>query len=238
MALAAAMALLAVACGGSSGGSSTQLAANQTFSFPLIAGDDISTLDPGQVSDGVGITLTNEMFGGLLAFAPNLKIVPFAATSLPTVSADGKTYTFHLKHDVKFWNGDPVTAQDVLFSWNRAASLQGSYASAFQPVVGYQAVANQNVTAMSGLTAPDDYTVVAHLQYPAGYWLTETAIWTANILDPKAVQAGGASWWSNPKTAVGIGPFQLTQYTPNASVDFQPVKNWWDGSTGSLTHVH
>ncbi|MFZ0218377.1 MAG: peptide ABC transporter substrate-binding protein [Candidatus Dormiibacterota bacterium] len=239
IALSIAVALLAFACGGTSGGGSGTLASNQTFSFPFIAGGSISTLDPGQVNDAVGTALTQEMFGGLLTFNANLKVVPFAATSLPTVSADGKTYTFHLRHDVKFWNGDSVTSKDVLYSWNRAAALQGSYATVFQPVVGYDAVAAGSATTMTGLTAPDAYTVVAKLQFPAGYWLTETAIWTANILDQKAVSAGGAdTWWSNPQTAVGIGPFKLTQYTANSSLDFAPVKNWWNGSTGSLTHVH
>ncbi|MFZ0217293.1 MAG: ABC transporter substrate-binding protein [Candidatus Dormiibacterota bacterium] len=238
VALAIAAALLAFACGGSGNGSSGGLASNQTFSFPLIAGGNISTLDPGQVNDAVGIALTGEMFGGLLTFDSNLKVIPYAAASLPTVSSDGMTYTFHLKHNVKFWDGTGVTSADVLYSWNRAATLQGSYATVFQPVVGYDAVASGSAQTMTGLTAPDPYTVVAHLQYPAGYWETETAIWTANILEKKAVDQGGASFWDNPTTAVGIGPFKLTQYTANSSLDFAPVKNWWNGSTGSLTHVH
>ncbi|MFZ0216316.1 MAG: peptide ABC transporter substrate-binding protein [Candidatus Dormiibacterota bacterium] len=238
--IAVALSLLAVACGGNAQGpQSTKLAANQTLNIPVFSGSGVVTLDPGHVSDFLGVALLGQMFTGLLGFDQHLNIVPSIAKSLPSVSSDGLTYTFHLRHDVKFSNGDPVTSQDVLYSWDRTASLQDTYALVFDPVVGSQAVASGSTTTLSGLSAPDPYTVVAHLQYPAGYWETEVAIWPAAIVDRKAIEAGGQdTWWNDPKTAVGTGPFRLTQYTPNASIDFAPVGNWWGGSTGTLKHIH
>src|SRR5207302_1698415 len=133
----------------------------------------------------------------------SLTIQPDIAKEVPTtsnggISSDGLTYTFHLRNDVTFSNGDKVTSKDVLYSWNRAASLQGPYASNLSAITGFGAVAkfvktlkpkktaadaakqafNTAIEAglssgdahfkLSGLTAPDDSTVVAKLDSPAG----------------------------------------------------------------------
>ena len=91
---------------------------------------------------------------------------------------------------------------------------------------------------MSGLTAPDDYTVKAVLDDTAGYWLTELSLWTAAIVDQKVIKAAGEDvWWTKPETAVGAGPFKMTARTPKASMSFEPVANWWGGSTGSLKKI-
>lgn len=229
--------LVALACGGNTGsGSGDTLAADQTLRFALQ--DDISTLDPGHVQSGVDITFTQEMFAGLYGFDNTNRIVPQIATGPPDVSSDGKTYTFHMRKDAKFSNGDPIKADDVLYSWNRAAALNDAYASIFDPVVGGQDTENGKSKTMSGIVKKDDYTIVATLTEQAGYWLTELALWTADVVSQKAVTAGGEdSWWQKPETAIGAGPFKMTGRTAKASMTFEPVKNWWGGSTGALTKI-
>lgn len=245
LAVAAAAAFVAMACGGNSGGGqagSDTLAQDQTFRFPLQ--DDIATLDPGHAESAVDITFIQNTYSGLYGFDNSLKVVPVIATGSPDVSSDGKTYTFKMRHDVKFSNGDPVKSKDVLYSWNRAAYLNDSYASVFDPVVGGGDTQTHKSKTMSGLTAPDDYTVKAVLTDPAGYWLTELALWTASVVDQKVIeQADGAdpdkqsTWWTKPETAVGTGPFKMTERTAKASMAFQPVANWWGGSTGALKNI-
>jgi len=229
--------LLAMACGGNNSNQGAEtLAADQTLSFPVQ--DDVQTLDPGHVQSGQDITFTSEMFAGLYGLDNNNKIVNQIATGQPDVSADGKTYTFHMRKDAKFWNGDPIKSADVLYSWNRATALNDAYATVFQPVVGFDDTSNGKAKAMTGLSAPDDYTVKAQLTDAAGYWLSELALWTAAVVSQKAITAGGQdAWWSNPATAVGAGPFKMTERTPKASMAFQPVANWWGGSTGALKNV-
>jgi oligopeptide transport system substrate-binding protein len=235
-------ALVATACGsgGGSSPSSQALSPNQVFRFPII--DDIKTLDPGHVSDAVSIEPVRNMFDGLYKFDDNLKEVPDIATGQPDISSDGLTYTFHMRQDVKFSNGDKVTSADVLYSWNRAARLNDSYGIVFQPVVGYSAVApasgTPTATTMSGLSAPDPYTVKAVLKAPAGYWLTEVALWTAAVVDQKVIPSDtDKTWWANPATAIGTGPYKLTAYVPKDHLSFAPVANWWGGSTGHLTDI-
>jgi oligopeptide transport system substrate-binding protein len=237
LAVSAALGMVALACGGnnSSGGGET-LAADQTLSFPIQ--DDVQTLDPGHVSSGVDITFTQEVFDGLYKFDNNLKVVPDIASGMPDISSDGKTYTFKLRKDVKFSNGDPVKASDVLYSWNRAAHLNDAYATVFDPVVGGTDTEAGKTPTMSGLTAPDDYTVKAQLTDPAGFWLTELALWTASVVDQKVIQtAGEDTWWTKPETLIGTGPFKMTARQPKASMEFAPVSGWWGGSTGALKKI-
>jgi oligopeptide transport system substrate-binding protein len=240
LALGGVASLVMVACGGSSGGGGTSetLAADQTLSWPLV--NDVGILDPGRMSAGVDIDIFHNVFSGLYKFTDTLQEVPDIASGPPTISSDGLTYTFKMRHDVKFSNGDPVKADDFIYSWNRAARLQGDYASVMQPVAGYGDVANGKATAMSGLKKIDDYTLSATLSAPAGYWYTEVALWTAWVVDQKAITAGGGDdkWFTDPSTLVGTGQFKMTARTPKQSLDFAPVPNWWGGSTGALTKVH
>src|SRR5580765_3374573 len=119
--LAAALGALSIAaaCGGGGGGTSETLAADQTLSFPMV--DDVGDLDPAHMSAAVDIDIFRNVFSGLYKFTDDLKQVPDIASGPPTISADGLTYTFPMRHDVKFSNGDPVTATDFIYSWNRAA---------------------------------------------------------------------------------------------------------------------
>jgi oligopeptide transport system substrate-binding protein len=236
LAVALGATFLVAACGGGNS-PSEQLAADQTFSFPMV--DDISAPDPAQLSAAVDIDIMRNVFSGLYKFDDNLNQIPDIASGPPKISSDNLTYTFSLRHDVKFSNGDPVKADDFIFSWNRAAKLQGDYASVFEPVAGYQAVADGKATTMTGLKKIDDYSFSATLSYTAGYWFTEVALWTAWVVDQKVItQAGDDKWYTDPATLIGTGPFKMTARTPKQSVDFAPVANWYGGSTGSLTKVH
>src|SRR3989449_11099891 len=125
---------IAAACGGGGGTTGETLAADQTLSFPMV--DDIGDLDPAHMSAAVDIDIFRNVYSGLYRFDDQLNEVPDIATGAPKISDDQKTYTFTMRKDVKFSNGDPVKADDFLFSWNRAARMQGDYASVFAPVVG------------------------------------------------------------------------------------------------------
>jgi oligopeptide transport system substrate-binding protein len=236
MAFAAAVTTVALACGGIGSGDGETLAADQTLTFPMQ--DDVETLDPAHVSSGVDIAFTQEIFSGLYRFDDNLRVVNDIAAGLPDVSSDGRTYTFKLRKDARFSNGDPIRASDFLYSWNRAAKLNDAYATVFAPVIGFEATSGGSTQTMSGLTTPDDYTIKARLVDPAGFWLTELALWIAGVVDQKVIQAAGEdTWWTKPETLIGAGPFKMTGRTPKASMEFAPVSGWWGGPTGSLKKI-
>lgn len=233
------------------------LAADQTLKFPLL--DDYATLDPAVADAETDQEIGQNLFDGLVKFDNNLNVVPDIASAMPTVSADGLTYTFPLRKDVTFWNGDKVTSKDVLYSWNRAASMTGAYGTSYggnlSPIVGYSTASSNKVVGakletlleandasvtMPGLTAPDAYTVVAKLKSPAGWWLSAIALTdsTGMVVDQNAVKQDFDNWWSNPATAVGTGPYKMTSRVTKQSEDFAAVPNWWGSPTPTVTKIH
>src|SRR5713101_8108121 len=238
LAIALGALFVVVACGGGGGGTGETLAADQTFRFGM--SNDITSLDPAHVDSAVDITYLNEVFTGLYRFDNSLKIVPSGAASMPTISADGLTWTFALRHDVVFSNGDKVTSADWVWSWTRTLRLNDAYASNLEAIHGSTDVEGGTAKTITGLSAPDAYTLKAQLDAPAGYWLTQLAMPTASeVLDKKVIDAAGDDHWTEQaSTYIGSGPFKMTARTPKQSMDFVPVKNWWGGDTGKLTAIH
>jgi oligopeptide transport system substrate-binding protein len=213
------------------------LAADQTLSFPIT--QDLGDFDPALISSAGDVDIMRNVFSGLYAFDQQLHEVPDIALGQPIISADGLTFTFKLRRDARFSNGDPITADDFIYSWNRAAAKQGDYAGLFGLIAGYQNVATGKTAQMSGLSKTDDYTLVVTLIKKAGYFMTEIGLWPFWVVDQKVIAAAGEdSWFSKPDTLVGSGPFRMTARVAGQSMDFAPVPGWYGGATGSITHVH
>ena len=238
-----AIAMLATACGGGSTSSTSGLAADQTLRFP--SDSDIGTLDPAAINAETDVSLYQNLFDGLLKFDDNLKVVPDIATKLPDITDGGKTYTFHLNPNAKFWNGDSVTAKDFIYSFSRsAAEGQDAYGSDFDHVVGYDTVSvakdwAHNQVMLSGMSAPDDHTLVIKLTSNWPVFSTELALASAaQVIDPKVVDTDDKNWWSKPETAVGTGPYKMTSYIPKQSAEFAAVDNWWGSPQPTVKKVH
>ena len=248
-----AAALLAVAgCGQGGTQQGQNLASDQTLKFPI--GDDFGTLDPAQANAETDQEVGQNLFNGLVKFDKNLNVVPDIASSWQ-VSSDGLTYTFKLRNDVTFSNGDKVTSKDVVYSWNRAAAQQGPYSTNLSPIAGFDKLStkpppvatieqllakNDPSVTMSGLSATDDTTVVAKLGAPAGWFLSAIALSasTGMIVDQKVVAKDPENWWTKPETAVGTGAYKMSARTPGQSVDFQAVSNWWGSPKPTVKSVH
>jgi oligopeptide transport system substrate-binding protein len=252
----AAATMVLAACGNNTT-TGTNLAADQTLKFPIL--DDFGTLDPAIADAETDQEIQQNMFNGLTKFDNNLNVVPDLASKMPVVSSDGLSYTFTLRHDVTFSNGDKFTSKDVLYSWNRAASMSGAYGTSYgtnlAAIVGFDTVskskavgaaleklleAKDPAVTMSGLTAPDDYTIKVQLSVPAGWFLPAISLTgsTGQIVDVNAVKQDFDNWWTNPATAVGTGPYKMTSRVPKATVDFASVSNWWGSPKPTVTKVH
>ena len=252
--LGAAALLVAAGCGGGSDQPQSQsLAADQTVRFPMA--DDVATLDPAQTYASADLQIAQNLFDGLVRYDDALQIVPDLADALPTVSPDQLTYTFKLRPGVSFSNGDRLTSRDVLYSWNRAAAAQGPYTASLSAVAGFdrlpaQAPApealerllarNDPSVRLSGLTAPDDSTVVVELAHPAGWFLSALALTgaTGMIVDRNAVQADPRGWWTRPETLIGTGPYRLIGRGTGQWLGFQAVPNWWGDPRPTVRDVH
>ena len=245
-ALIAALGVLAIVTGLvalavlNSGGTATvaePLAKDQTLSFPIA--QDVTDFDPAQISTPADVDVLRNVFSGLYKFDQQLKEVPDLAVGMPSVSTDGLTYTFRLRHDAKFSNGDPITADDFIYSWNRAAAKQGEFADLFQAVAGYSQVAQGRATALSGLAKVDPYTFTSTLTKPSGYWFAEVGLWPFWVVDSKVITSAGADvWFTKADTLIGSGPYRLVGRAAGQSLDFGAVPAWFGAKTTTITHVH
>ena len=213
------------------------LATDQTLSFPIA--QDVSDLDPALISSAADVDIMRNVFSGLYRFDAQLRELPDIAVGQPTVSTDGLTYVIHIRQDARFSNGDPITAADFVYSWNRAAAKQGDYAGLFNVISGYDAVAAGSTSQMTGLSAIDSFTLRITLVKRAGYLMTELGLWPLWLVDQKVIASSGEdAWVTKPETLVGSGPFRMAARVPGQSMDFAPVTPWYGGKTGALTRVH
>ncbi|MDA8346079.1 MAG: ABC transporter substrate-binding protein [Thermaerobacter sp.] len=230
-ALTAAVALSG--CGSSTPATSS---AQQVLHFSFSS--NIETLDPTEWTDVSSMYPMQEIYDTLVEYnQTNSGLHPGLATW--TASSDGKTYTFTLKKGIKFSNGDPVTAQDVIYSLNRVtrgdANSSGAapYGFAYSDIVGYNAWFNKGnpppagMSGMSGLTSPAPGVVQIQLTTPQAFFLNELALMSAAIVDPKVVQEYGQNYQLH---AVGTGPYMLKSWNQGHQMILVANPHSWRGS--------
>jgi oligopeptide transport system substrate-binding protein len=166
-------------------------------------------------------------FSGLVAFDPQLNLTPDLAESWD-VSPDGTVYTFHLRENAKFHDGKPVTARDVIYSWERAASPDLASETALTylgDIVGIQDIADGKAQHASGLVAIDDHTLQVTIDAPKPYFLYKLTYPTAFILDQENV-GSGEEWYRQPN---GTGPYKLTEWKSMESIVYEANPDFYLG---------
>jgi oligopeptide transport system substrate-binding protein len=135
------------------------------------------TLDPATAAEASSAMYIFQLFSGLLRLDENLQVAPDIASSWDK-SADGKTFTFHLRQDVKFHDGKPVKASDFKYSWERALNpatqslTAGTY---LNDIVGAEDVLSGKTSQLSGVKVLDDYTLQVAIKSPVAYFLEKMA---------------------------------------------------------------
>ncbi|MDA8443259.1 MAG: ABC transporter substrate-binding protein [Peptococcaceae bacterium] len=187
--------------------------------------DDPKSLDPTNCGDVDSYDVQLNIYDGLLTWDKSGKsVIPDLAVALPTVSADGLTYTFKLRQGVKFQNGDPFTADDVVYSFNRLANhdIASTGESYYSVIKGMDAVYNAKATTVAGVKKIDDYTVQFTLNSPSRTFMDVIAMPYAYIVDKKytSALASQADLSAHP---MGTGPFKFVEW--NKGQDIKVVRN-------------
>jgi oligopeptide transport system substrate-binding protein len=149
------------------------------------------------------------VFSGLVALDPRLNLIPDLAEDWEV--KDGEVYTFKLRSNAKFHDGRPVTAQDVIYSWERAAdpALHSDTALTYLgDIVGVSDKANGTADHISGLKAIDDHTLQVTIDAPKPYFLLKLTYPTAFVVDKSNVESG-TDWYRTPN---GTGPYRLREW--------------------------
>jgi oligopeptide transport system substrate-binding protein len=150
------------------------------------------------------------VFSGLVSLDTNLNLVPELAESWD-ISTDGTVYTFHIRTNAKFHDGRSVTAQDVIYSWERAANpstKSDTVLTYLGDIVGVSEMQAGNASHISGLKALDDHTLQVTIDAAKPYFLYKLTMPVAFALDQKNVESG-PNWYRTPN---GTGPYKLTRW--------------------------
>jgi len=173
--------------------------------------DDISTLDPQIGYDWQNWSIIKSIFDGLMDYKPGTtELEPDLAESF-SISDDGLTYTFKLRPGVKFHNGRTLTAADIKWSIERAVNpaTQSPGQGYFGAIRGYDEMTAGSATELSGITTPDDSTVVIALTRPDATFLHIMAMNFSYAVAKEAVERYGADFGKNP---VGTGAFKMAEW--------------------------
>jgi oligopeptide transport system substrate-binding protein len=150
------------------------------------------------------------IYSGLVSFETNLNLTPDLAESWD-ISADGTIYTFHLRTNAKFQDGRPVVAQDLIYSWERAANpatQSDTILTYLGDIVGVAEMHSGKAQHISGLKALDDHTLQVTIDAAKPYFLFKLTMPVAFVLDKKNVESG-SDWYRTPN---GTGPYKLTRW--------------------------
>lgn len=198
------------------------------------------TFDPAQAQDSQAHTVLNMMYEGLVRLDENSKPVPGVAEKWD-ISSDGLKYVFHLRKDAKWSNGDPVTAKDFVFAWQRVLDPNTTpappYAYQLYYIKGAEEYNNKKMTDFSqvGVKATDDHTLEVTLKNPTPYFLGLTSFYTFYPVHQSVKD--NPKWAADPKTMISNGPFTLTTWTTGQKIEVSKNANYWDNKDIKLNKI-
>jgi len=181
----------------------------------LIVNPEPPSINLGTSKLGPSSFVGSKLYEGLISLSPSLEPIPRLAQSW-RISPDGKTYTFHLRPNVRWHDGKPLTAADVVFSFRDY--LPATFART--------RLIMQRVEAIE---APDDLTVVFRLKapYPAFMFIFEA---TGGTIMPRHLYEGVEDYRTTPvnNTLVGTGPFKFSEWRRGAYIKLVKNPDYWD----------
>ena len=150
------------------------------------------------------------VFSGLVSFDPQLNLTPDLAERWE-VSSDGTLYTFFLRDNAKFHNGRAVTVQDVIYSWERAASPElasDTVLTYLGDIRGVSEMASGEADHIEGLSALNDHILQVTIDAPKPYFLLKLTFPTTFVVDKENIESSD-EWYRQPN---GTGPYRLAEW--------------------------
>lgn len=228
--------LLLAAC--SSKGSSEKQA-NKTLNVTLPM--EPSTADPNKATDTYSGSMISQTLEGLYDVTNQGKVVPGVATKIVKPTNNRTTYVFNLRKNAKWQNGDPVTAQDFVTSFDRQADpkTKSQYASHFQDFKNFAAIQKGKAKPSSlGVKALGKYKLKVELNAPDPTFNFKAAS-QFYPLNTSAVKKFGQSYGTSASKTVSNGPYVLTTWDPSKDAwYYKKNKQYWDSDSVKIHKVH
>ncbi len=194
-------------------------------------GAEPQSFDPQKTEGVPESNVAYQLLEGLVTSDSEGKLQPGVAESWEN-TPDFKTWTFHLRKDAKWSNGDPVTAHDFVFAWRRlvdpaTAAPYASYLSYLQVENAQDIIDGKKKPAELGVEAKDDYTFVVHATNPVPYAVSLTTHQSLLPLPQKVVEKLGDAWVKK-ENYVGNGAYKLANHVVNEKIEFERNPLYWN----------
>ncbi|MBN3522465.1 peptide ABC transporter substrate-binding protein [Paenibacillus apiarius] len=201
---------------------------------------DPPSLDPGLSQDTVSSSILNAMYEGLVRVDENAKPVPGVAEKWEE-SPDHKKFTFNLRKDAKWSNGDPVTAHDFVFAWERVLNPKTEPA----PPYAYQLYYFKNAEAYNkekindfsqvGVKALDEHTLEIELEAPTSYFLSLLSFTTYYPVHKSAKD--NPKWAAEANTMISNGPFKISEWKHQNLLELAKNEHYYAADTIKFTKI-
>ena len=252
--LVSAMAVGLAACGASSkdgaasAGATTTAAnggsASGTSDLNVMLETPVEALDPQQAVDGTSFEVIADYTDGLYQMDKDGEAVPALAADTQ-ISEDGLSYTFKIRDDAKWSNGEPVTAQDFVFAWQRAVDPKVASEHAYmlsdvgQIKNAADIIAGKKDKSELGVTAVDDKTLKVELNVQVPYFLGLMYFPTFYPVNQKFFESCGDTFATSPETTLSNGAFILDSYEPAATtLHLKKNPDYYDAKRVKLTGIN
>lgn len=202
-------------------------------------GTEVASIDPHKTEGVPESHVIRDLLEGLVNQDADGNTIPGVAESWET--ADNKTFVFHLRKDAKWSNGDPVTAEDFVYSFKRAvdpatASPYSWYLEMTNMVNAAEIIAGTADKETLGVKAIDANTLEIQLTTPVPYFVMMMGHTTVKPVHKGTVEKFGDQW-TKPENFVGNGAFVVDNWVVNERIELVPNKQYWDNAKTVLTKV-
>ncbi len=236
-AVALAVTTLLAACG-TKKSSSGSADSNQVLT--RMEGDVISSMDTSVMTDAISGQAAVDTMDGLYRYNGS-ELQPAIATKIVEPTNGGKTYTYQLRKDAKWSNGDPVTAQNFVYAWQRTVDpkTKSQYAYLYSGIKNADDIMNgKKAPSTLGVTAKGEHTLVVELDHAIPYFKTMVVNPAFFPQNQKVVEKYGSKYGTTSEKTVYNGPFKLTGWT-GTNNSWTEVKNktYWNASKVKLEKV-
>lgn len=232
-----ALGLALTACGSNS--SKSGLADKQVLNWSYAS--ELPSMDLSTATDTISFDQLNSTMEGIYRIGKNSKVEPGLATKTE-VSKDGLTYTFTLRKNDKWSNGDPVTAQDFVYSWRRTVDPKtgSQYAYLFDGIANANdIIAGKKAVDTLGIKAEGKYKLVVTLEKKLPYFKLLMGFPVFFPQNQNAVEKYGKKYGTAAKYLVYNGPFKMEGWSgSNLSWKLVKNKNYWDKKDVKLSQIN
>lgn len=215
------------------------LAEEQVFNINIKT--EPPSLHPGKSSDTTSSAVIDQVFEGLTRINQDGEPEEAMAEEID-VSDDGLTYTFTIREDATWTNGDSVTAGDFEYAWKWVLNPDNAdtdYAYQLYPIKGAEDAKENGASADDiGITVEDDQTLVVELEQPTEYFLDLTAFYTYYPLNESAVESNDKWDLDAGDDYVTNGPFTLVSWDHKDKIVIEKNEDYWDADTVQLETIN